>query len=478
MNDNTFYITTTLPYVNSDPHLGFAAEIVHADILARFESLKGAQVIFNTGTDEHGLKIFRKAEEAGKDTQAYVDELAKKFEALKHALNLSFTNFIRTTDTHHKTSAQAFWKICLEKGDIYKKTYQVKYCVGCELEKTDSELQEGKCILHPNLNIELIDEENYFFNFSKFQDALLDLYQKHPDFVVPEFRFHEIISFVKQGLQDFSISRLKEKMPWGIAVPGDETQVMYVWFDALINYISTLGWPEDSANFEKFWPGVQIAGKDNLRQQSAMWQAMLMSAGLPNSKQIIIRGFIGSGGQKMSKSLGNVVDPFELVEKYGTDAVRYFIARELNPFEDSDFTIEKFEDAYTSGLVNGLGNTVARIFKMATSYGVEMPKDVQITNQEKALEAMFETRNIQTAISFIWEQLTNLDIFIQQTEPFKTIKTDEAKAKADVATALEQLLVISRMLPAFLPDAAEKISKFFLSPDPENIPKLFPRLIK
>jgi hypothetical protein len=236
--------------------------------------------------------------------------------------------------------------------------------------------------------------------------------------------------------------------------------------------------PEDSANFEKFWPGVQIAGKDNLRQQSAMWQAMLMSAGLPNSKQIIIRGFIGSGGQKMSKSLGNVVDPFELVEKYGTDAVRYFIARELNPFEDSDFTIEKFEDAYTSGLVNGLGNTVARIFKMATSYGVEMPKDVQITNQEKALEAMFETRNIQTAISFIWEQLTNLDIFIQQTEPFKTIKTDEAKAKADVATALEQLLVISRMLPAFLPDAAEKISKFFLSPDPENIPKLFPRLIK
>lgn len=477
MKENIFYITTTLPYVNSDPHLGFAAEIVHADILARFAALQGKEVVFNTGTDEHGLKIFRNAEEKGMGVQSYVDEHAARFEQLKTVLNLSYTHFIRTTNPAHKLAAQAFWNRCLEKGDIYKKTYQVKYCVGCELEKTDSELVEGRCPLHPNKEIELIDEENYFFAFSKYQQPLLDLYAKRSDFVVPEFRFHEIISFVKQGLQDFSISRLKEKMPWGVAVPGDDAQVMYVWFDALINYISTVGWPENTAQFEKFWPGIQIAGKDNLRQQSAMWQAMLLSAGLPNSEQIIIRGFISVDGQKMSKSVGNVINPVDVVEKYGTDALRYYIAHDLNPFEDSDFTFEKFEESYTAGLVNGLGNTVARIFTMAMNYEVAMPERVSLTEEENKLAEILATRNIQLATQFVWEQLQNLDVFIQQTQPFKVIKIDPEKAKADVAVALERLSVVARMLRAFLPEASEKIQSFFAKPDKENIPKLFPRLI-
>ena len=241
-----FYITTTLPYVNADPHIGFALEIVQADIIARYQRGLGKDIVFNTGTDEHGIKIYKQAFAEKKDPQVYVDENAANFEKLKKALNLSYTNFIRTTDKKHIEAAQHFWQLCDKNGDIYKKNYKLKYCVGCELEKTESELENGKCPLHPNLEVELIEEENYFFKWSKFQNDLLKFYDSHPDFVVPANRLNEIIQFVKSGLNDFSISRLKEKMPWGIPVPGDEKHVMYVWFDALINYISTLGWPEDT----------------------------------------------------------------------------------------------------------------------------------------------------------------------------------------------------------------------------------------
>src|SRR3989344_6378995 len=286
-----FYITTSLPYVNAPPHIGFALEIVQADILARHRRLAGDEVVFNTGTDEHGLKVYRQALAEKKDPQAYADEYAKKFELLKDALNLSYTDFIRTTDPRHMRAAQEFWRRCEKSGDIEKKAYKIKYCVGCELEKTDSELTDGRCPVHPNLALETIEEENYFFKFSKYQKKLLDFYDGHPDFVVPDFRFNEIRKFVAGGVNDFSISRLKEKMPWGVPVPGDDSHVMYVWFDALVNYISTLGWPEDEKKFRDFWPGVQVAGKDNLRQQTAMWQAMLMSAGLPNSRQGFLHRF-------------------------------------------------------------------------------------------------------------------------------------------------------------------------------------------
>ncbi len=318
-----FYITTTLPYVNAEPHIGFASEIIYADVRARFERLLGNDVVFNTGTDEHGAKIWQKAQEEGVDVQEYVDGYAAKFDELKTMLDLSYTNFIRTTDKNHIKAAQEMWRRVDANGFIYKKQYSVKYCVGCELEKTDSDLDNGECPLHPGKELELIEEENYFFKFSEFGDKLLELYKKNPEFVMPKKRLNEIQAFVERGLQDLSISRLASKMPWGVPVPGDKTQVMYVWFDALTNYISTLGWPDDTENFEKFWgtkenpSAIQIAGKDNLRQQSAMWQAMLMAADLPTSKQVFINGFIGVDGQKMSKSIGNVIAPSEMVERYG-----------------------------------------------------------------------------------------------------------------------------------------------------------------
>ncbi|MCR4328008.1 MAG: class I tRNA ligase family protein, partial [Patescibacteria group bacterium] len=254
---NTFYITTTLPYVNADPHLGHALEFVHADIIARYKRLLGQGVFFNIGTDEHGQKVYEKALAAGKDPQAYADHYAERFRQFADLLAISYTNFIRTTDAHHKEAAGEFWKRCNANGDIYKKLYTVKYCVGCELPKTDSELLGGKCPIHPTTEIELREEENYFFRFSKYQEALLKLYHDNPDFILPPTRRTEITKFVERGLQDFSISRLKEKMPWGIEVPGDEEHVMYVWFDALVNYVSTIGWPADLEKFEKWWPVVQ-----------------------------------------------------------------------------------------------------------------------------------------------------------------------------------------------------------------------------
>lgn len=481
---NKFYITTTLPYVNAAPHIGFALEIVQADVLARYARLRGREVVFNTGTDEHGLKIYRKAVEEGKDPQAYVDEYAAKFERLKNALNISYTNFIRTTDAHHIAAAQDFWQRCEKAGDIYKKFYKVKYCVGCELEKTDSELIEGKCPVHPNLNLEEIEEENYFFKFSKYQQPLLDLYAKHPDFVVPDYRLTEIKNFVSGGLQDFSISRLKEKMPWGIPVPGDEAHVMYVWFDALINYISTLGWPEDQKNFEEFWGdagrsnALQIAGKDNLRQQSAIWQAMLLSAGVPTSRQVLIHGFITSGGDKMSKSLGNVVDPFLLVEKYGTDALRYWLTREMPTFDDGDFTIERFEEGYNASLANGLGNLVSRIMKMASANGVGLDwekADEGLNWETDGYAEYLETAQIQQATEIIWRQVRKADQYIQEKEPFKVIKTDPEKAKKDILILLGELWIIARLLEPFLPETSAHIINAIKS-NREISQPLFPRI--
>lgn len=455
-----FYITTTLPYVNADPHIGFAMEIIQADIIARYKKRKGYEVFFNTGTDEHGLKIHQKAVEQGEETQVYVDRFAHRFMALKDILNLSYTHFIRTTDTHHKKAAQAFWNLCLEKGDIYKAEYETKYCIGCELEKQDSELDNGLCPIHPSTPIQLIKEENYFFRYSKYQEALLDLYRSNPEFVIPEGRLNEIKSFVENGLKDFSISRLKEKMPWGIPVPDDGKHVMYVWFDALVNYVSTTGWPDKKEVFDQAWPGVQVAGKDNLRQQAAMWQAMLMSAGLPTSKQIFIHGFITSGGQKMSKSIGNVINPLDIVAEYGADALRYFIAHQLPAYEDGDFTLERFKEAYNTQLANGIGNLTSRILKMATAYevsfdGIEEGADEIVDILEEHLNRF----NFAAASDVIWQRIGMLDRFIQEHEPFKKIKIEgrEDEARADVRYLLTELYKIATALDPFMPETSAHI---------------------
>ncbi len=470
-----FYITTTLPYLNADPHIGFASEAIQADIIARYKRLKGFDVFFNTGTDEHGLKIYEKAMENNLSSQDYADLYVIKFKALKETLNLSYTNFIRTTDPDHIEAAQTFWKLCLDNGDIYKKEYDSKYCVGCELEKHDTELENGRCFIHPNLEIQIIKEENYFFRWSKYQQALLDIYEANPDFVVPAWRQNEIKVFVESGLRDFSISRLKAKMPWGIPVPGDDDHVMYVWFDALVNYISTLGWPKNKENFEKFWPGVQLAGKDNLRQQSAMWQAMLLSAGLPPSKQIFIHGFITSQGQKMSKSMGNVINPLDIVTEFGTDALRYFIAHQLPPYEDGDFTLARFKECFNTQLANGIGNLTSRILKMAVSYEVSfegIEKDE--TEIFDKLEEPLSKYNFFEASDIIWKKIAELDAFVQEKEPFKKIKTNPEEARTDIAYLLCELNKIAYALKPFLPETSDKIMSLLKSKSFPEVP-LFAR---
>ncbi|OGC98342.1 methionine--tRNA ligase [Candidatus Amesbacteria bacterium RBG_16_48_31] len=470
-----FYITTTLPYVNAEPHIGFALEIVQADVVARYHRLLGEEVIFNFGTDEHGLKIYRKALEEGKDPKAYCDEYAAKFDNLKTALTLSYTHFIRTTDEHHIKAAQEFWRRCDKNGDIYKKNYKIRYCVGCELEKTDSDLEDGKCPIHPNYELEIIEEENYFFRFSKYQKPLLDFYEKYPKFVIPEGKYNEIKVFVKAGLEDFSISRLKTKMPWGIDVPGDPEQVMFVWYDALVNYISTLGWPEDEIIFGDFWPGIQVAGKDNLRQQTAIWQAMLMSAGLPNSIQVFIHGFISVDGQKISKSLGNAVSPFELADKYGTDAVRYYLLAKVHPFEDSDYTLGKFTEAYNADLANGLGNLVARVAKLAERVGEGFKiYDLKFTDEEFGeIRSQLDDLRFDEALKIIWGWISKTDKKIEEVKPWVL---EGEKLKEALKPWVAEIRKIATSLQPFLPGTAEKILGQFKGPKIGSSAPLFPRI--
>ena len=459
------YVTTTLPYVNAEPHIGFALEIVHADIYARFRALQGGDVFFNTGTDEHGLKIYRKAQDEEKEPQAYVDEYAAKFRSLKETLGLSpDIQFIRTTDARHKTAAQELWRRC--KKDIEKRKYKGLYCVGDEAFMKESELVGGKCPNHPSMDLIEIEEENYFFKLSAYQEQLL-AYLSQEGIVEPEWRRQEAITFVKNGLEDFSVSRVKEKMPWGVPVPGDDSQVMYVWFDALTNYISTLGWPASNAAapddlFEKFWvegDTLQLAGKDQVRFQSIMWQAMLMSAGLPNTKRIIYHGFITSGGQKMSKSLGNVIDPLSIVEEYGTDALRYFLARHVHPFEDTDVTMEKFKEAYNADLANGIGNTTARIMKMAQEH-LPHPIDIPPTpTLPKEFNDALDAFEIQRACEMVGEKLSVLDAKIQETQPFKLVKTDKDTALTIIRELASELYKVARMLSPIIPATSEKIKQ-------------------
>ncbi len=461
MSQKPFYITTTLPYVNAPLHLGHATEIIRADAIARAKKLQGFDVFFNTGTDEHGKKILESAQKAGVEVKEYVDEYARlyketleKFGVLKEGEGI---HFIRTTDEKHIAFAKDFWNKCLQNGFIYKKNYKTKYCVGCEEEKTDSELVEGLCPEHRKAP-EIIEEENYFFKFSGFGERLLKFYDGNPDFIIPNSRMNEMREFIKRGLHDFSISRLKSKMPWGIEVPGDGGHVMYVWFDALTDYLSTL---DDEEGIEKYWNSgtpTQYCGKDNTRFQGVMWQAMLMAAGYQNTKQIVVNGFIlGDGGVKMSKSLGNTIDPLELVAEYGTDALRYFVLREFHPFEDTAVSKEKLKESYNANLANGIGNLTSRIMKMAETNltgPVTSFKDVYPNfDYEKEVDSF----NLQGALNILWAYVASIDNLIQTEQPFKVIKTDYEKGKKLISDFVRMLFVVAEKLQPFLPETSDKI---------------------
>jgi methionyl-tRNA synthetase len=508
-----FYLTTTLPYVNADPHIGFALELVQADIAVRYRALLGGDVFFNTGTDEHGQKIFQRAKEEGKDPQQYVDEYAAKFRSLKEKLNLyPALHFIRTTDAHHVVAAQEIWRRCAAKGDIYKKKYKGLYCVGDEMFLKDGDLVNGRCPNHPNLVPQEIEEENYFFKLSNYQSRL-EQYLSQEGVVAPEWRRQEALNFVKSGLEDFSISREKARLTWGVPVPDDDSQVMYVWFDALTNYISTLGWPDEGGDFKKFWVDgetVQLAGKDQVRFQSIMWQAMLMSAGLPTTQKIVYHGFITSGGQKMSKSLGNVIDPLTIVDEYGVDALRFFLAKHVHPFDDSDVTMERFKEVYNADLANGLGNAVARVMQLAErhldnpalsaqdlntfQYSSKFRESMDKFDFNAALDTAWsyvaksgETTENQQYMSAIDRVLSNnrvepvrqvssvlgLDQTMQSEQPFKVVKEDKQKAIQIITMMVREVALIAKSIEPFMPATSKAILDSVLAnKKPEN---LFPR---
>ncbi len=475
------YITTTLPYVNDEPHIGFALEIIQADVLARAWRLAGEEVFFSTGTDEHGQKIFEGAQKQGKEVQEYVDFYAERVQGLKDLLHLTPDNFIRTTGEAHKEAAKEMWRRCDAAGDIYKKSYVGKYCVGCEAYKTEKDLTEdGHCELHPSLTIQTIEEENYFFRLSKYQTRLEE-YLSRDGVVVPEWRRLEAVAFVQSGLEDFSISRSTEKLSWGVPVPGDDTQVMYVWFDALTDYISTLGWPTDlEGKYQKFWQSgktLQTAGKDQVRFQSVMWQAMLMSADIKNTDQVFYHGFINSDGKRMSKSLGNVISPYELVKKYGVDATRYLLLRHVHPTEDSDVTWERLDEWYTANLVNGLGNLVARVMKLAEEH---LPEPVSILDMGHMINPAFfghlETFSFQEALNEVFALVGSADEYMATQEPYKKIKDEETKeeAQADFKYLVSELVRIALYLAPFMPStSAQILDTVHTNKKPEN---LFPRL--
>jgi methionyl-tRNA synthetase len=453
-----FYITTSIPYTNASPHIGFALEIIQADVLARHHKTLGKDVYFLTGTDEHGLKTLRAAEAAGKTAMEFADEMSAKFKELAGVLNISNTDFIRTTDeVRHKKSVYKLWQKYIDQGDIYKKKYKGFYCPGCEAFKTEKELIDGKCVIHQK-PVEVIEEENYFFKLSKYLSEVRELIATEKIKIIPEAKKNEVLGMIDQGMDDVSFSRTKEKY-WGWPVPGDESQVLYVWQDALPNYIAAVGYADDTEKFKKYWPAdAHCIGKDIVKFHAIYWPAMLLSAKLDLPKTIFVHGFINVAGQKMSKSLGNVVDPFELVEKYGVDAVRYFLLREIPSAEDGDFTYEKFETRYNADLAGGIGNLVARTLGIAKGQKIEKAEASEATNQKiketkKRCNAAVDSFKFNEALIAVWELIGYCDKYINDQ---KLWQTKDARIINDLFVALSE---ISIMLAPFVPATSAKIEE-------------------
>lgn len=463
-----YYITTAIPYANADPHIGFALELLYADVMARYQRLLGKDVYLLTGTDEHGQKMLKTAKEAGKATDIYAKEKSAVYQMLADEWNITNNDFIRTTEERHIKSAQEFWRKSFETGDIYKKNYTGLYCVGCESFKTEKDLIDGKCPDH-KVAPEVLSEENYFFKLSKYQEPLQFFFEQNPEFVYPEHRFKEMKNILKSGLEDVSISRNKEKLPWGIPVPGDDAQVMYVWFDALTNYITALGWgTKKDKLFQKYWPAdAHVIGKEINRFHSLLWPAMLMSAGVDLPKQIAVHGWITVNGQKMSKTIGNVINPLELTDKYPLDAVRYFLMREIQFDSDGDYSDSKFLERYNADLANGLGNLTNRILVMIEKYcdGV-VPETVtaneEIINFAKQIAAEYNDAmrfwRFDRALESVWKFIAYGDQIISDKQPWSMVKVGKNEEVCDLLHHLaEALRHIAVMIWPIMPETAEKI---------------------
>lgn len=459
---SNFYVTTSIPYVNAEPHIGFAMELLYADVLARWARQRGDEVIFCTGTDEHGGKIAEKAAEQNITPKAYADQISIRFMELGKLLNISNDRFVRTTDAGHEQRAQLIWN-SLQK-DIYKGTYTGWYCTGDEAFFTETEVKanHGVCPNH-NRPYEKIEEDNYFFKLSKYGSQIIEAIDTGTFTVLPETRKNEIMAVLKSGLEDISISRPKDKIGWGIPVPNDSEQVIYVWFEALMNYLTVLGYPEHE-DFKNFWPpNVQVIGKDIIRFHAAIWPAMLLSLGITLPQKLYVHGFITVEGKKMSKSIGNVIHPRDIVEKYSIDACRYYFLRHVPSYDDGDFSWQRLESAYNNELADELGNAVQRTVVMIQNYqkgviGTIPPaKHDTVPYEEAIVQCRFDR-----ALDLVWEQIRGLNQYIDEEKPWMIAKeNDEDHLREVLAYQAGSLLQIAQLLEPFLPDTASKIYSIF-----------------
>ncbi len=465
-----FYITTPIYYVNDSPHIGHAYTTIAADVMARFKRLAGYDVIFATGTDEHGQKIEKTAKEKGMTPKELADSVVGRFKDLWKLLDIEYDDFIRTTEKRHERAVTYFFEKLKEKGAIYKGSYEGWYCVSCETYWPESQLADGKC---PDCGrkVEKLTEDSYFFRMSAYQDALLRYIEEHPDFIQPESRKNEIVSFIKQGLKDQSISRLKKNLSWGIPLPGDPEHVIYVWFDALINYLTILGYPDDEEKVSRYWPHVvHLIGKDILRFHAVIWPTMLIAAGLTPPKKIFAHGWWLSEGEKMSKSKGNVIDPVKVVEKYGRDPFRYFLLREVPFGQDGNFAEALFIKRYNSDLANDLGNLLNRTLPLVHRYreGIVPEPDEYTELEEKLidlkeeifsrLEPLFDQLAFSQAFEEIWRFVKATNKYMDEAAPWRVAKEgDEKRLNTILYTLLEAIRLISMLVYPIIPSSSQKM---------------------
>lgn len=455
----TFYITTPIYYVNAKPHIGHLYTTIAADVVARWQRQQNKHVLFSTGTDENSQKNVEAAEKAGQPVQEYVDAMAKTWEETFRKLNLSYDVFIRTTDPKHEVAVKTLLTKLQEKGDIYLGEYEGYYCTGCEAFKAENEIVDGKCPIHHTV-LEKIKEANYFFKLTKYKDALLKHYTEHPEFVQPESAKHEILNYIQNDLKDISISRQSQE--WGIRLPQNPEHAVYVWFDALINYLTVAGYPDDQKKLKEYWPAdVHLVGRDIIKFHCAIWPAMLLAADLALPKRIFANGFFTIDGVKISKSLGNAIDPLELAKEYPLDAIRYFLLRDIPYGNDGDFSQQRLLDRYNSDLANGLGNLVSRLLNMIEKFTPEIQKNGSAnTALKKTVEQHLEQFAFDKALEAIWQRIAYADEQIEQHKPWQMAKEGkQAELDTLLGNLLTELWTITDALKPFMPELHQKLNE-------------------
>jgi len=464
MAEKPFYITTPIYYANDEPHIGHSYTTILADVLSRYHRSIGEEVFFLTGLDEHGQKVQQAAEERGIDPQQHCDEMAQKWKLLWKKLHIRYDDFIRTTEPRHEKVVKDILTKVKDGGDIYMDEYGGHYCVGCERFYTEKELEDGKCPQHEK-ELEFITEKNYFFKMSKYQQKLIDYINENPEFIQPQHRKNEILGFLRQPLEDLCISRPKSRLSWGVDLPFDHEYVTYVWFDALLNYVTSLGYGSDPEFFEKWWSqAIHLIGKDILMTHAVYWPTMLMSAGISLPKTIFAHGWWLMEESKMSKSMGNVVDPMELIDDYGVDPVRYYLMREMVPGQDSNFTMSSFTKRYNSDLANDFGNLLSRVTRLIQkNFGGELPEWGDCTSAENGIKKVAEgtvikvnelihAMRINEAIEETMQFIRSINRYMEQQVPWKLVKEDKSAAGRVLITAAEALRLGALLLQPVMPN--------------------------